>query len=75
VVKIFAVSRSKSGIFDLNLNKNEPFSKVSTNCTSMDRPVEVGRFQSVKFMLCNTVTDRAEILVQKGEGLNRISPL
>ncbi len=29
VVKIFAFPRSKSGIFDLNLNKNEPFSKVS----------------------------------------------
>jgi len=29
VVKIFAFPRSKSGIFDLNLNKNEHFSKVS----------------------------------------------
>jgi hypothetical protein len=29
MVKIFAFSRSKSGIFDLNLNKNEHFSKVS----------------------------------------------
>jgi len=29
VVKIFAFPRSKSGIFDSNLNKNEHFSKVS----------------------------------------------
>ncbi len=29
VVKIFAFPRSKSGIFDLNLNKNEHFSKVA----------------------------------------------
>ena len=29
VVKIFAFSRSKSGILDLNLNKNEHFPKVS----------------------------------------------
>jgi hypothetical protein len=30
VVKIFAFPRPKSGIFDLNLNKNEHFSKVSS---------------------------------------------
>jgi len=29
VVKNFAFPRSKSGIFDLNLNKNEYFSKLS----------------------------------------------
>jgi len=29
VVKIFTFPRSKSGIFDLNLNKNEHLSKVS----------------------------------------------
>jgi len=30
VVKIFAFPRSKSGTFDLSLNKNEHFSKVSS---------------------------------------------
>jgi len=36
VVKVFVFSRSKSGIFDLNLHKIERFSKVSQKLTFLD---------------------------------------
>ena len=71
VVKIFAFSRSKSGIFDLNSNKNLHFSKVS-RFSCIKAGADAGQWEdNVKKALITGITGQdgsylSELLFEKG---------